>query len=208
MSAPHFLRHRAQAPISSTRLVARLFGGLIALLLLAASWPATAAKEPQLIRSHILDQVEVKVDPFHAPAIDELFTVPVWTVATKTTGRGTSYRFMAVKDGEVLRIYRGGTPRVREGFVRLLPDDFHVESQADAERVFAAAIALNFNRDGKPETPLDAMRVEQQGSSYYAVDGERFGKATGYRLEVDKTGRVTQFEYSWKLPVTPLEGEN
>lgn len=92
--------------------------------------------------------------------------------------------------------------------MRLLPDDFRVESQADAERVFAAAIALNFNRDGKPEMPLDAMRIEQQGSSYYAVDGERFGKATGYRLDIDKKRRVMQFEYSWKLPVAPPQDES
>ncbi|KTG16603.1 MULTISPECIES: hypothetical protein [unclassified Guyparkeria] len=207
MSAPHISHSGAQVPTSSTRLVARLFGGLIALLLLAASWPATAAKAPQLIRSHILDQIEVKVEPFHAPAIDELFTVPVWTVATKMAN-GTSHRFMAVKDGEVIRVHRGGTPRVRDGFVRLLPDDFRVESQADAERVFAAAIALNFNRDGKPEIPLDAMRIEKQGSAYYAVDGERFGKATGYRLDIDKKRRVMQFEYSWKLPVAPLKDES
>ena len=182
----------------------RALAGLVVASLLMMAWPAAAAKPPQVIRAHILDQIEVSVEPFNAPALDALFTVRVWKVATKMPN-GTSYRFMAVKDGEAIRVHRGGTPRVREGLVRLLPDDFRVESRADAERVLAAALALNFNRDGKPEVPLDAMRIEQQGDSYYAVDGERFGKATGYRLDIDKKRRVMQFEYSWELPVAPLK---
>ncbi len=208
MSASH-ISHSCTRPLTAAfkPLVTRLLAGTIGSLLLITAWPATAAKPPQLIRAHILEQIEVAVDPFHAPAIDALFTEPVWKVATKMPN-GTSYRFMAVKDGEVIRVHRGGTPRARDGFMRLLPDDFRIGSQADAERVFAAAIALNFNRDGKPETPLDAMRIEQQGSSYYAVDGERFGKATGYRLDVDKEGRVTHFEYSWKLPVAALKEDS
>ena len=208
MSVPSISPRGALAPAASTRLATRwatrLFGGLCALLLLALAWPVAAAKEPQLIRAHILDQIEVSAEPFHAAAIDDLLSVPVWAVATKMPN-GTSHRFMAVKDGEVIRVHRGGTPGVRDGFLRLLPDDFRVESKADAERIVAAAIALNFNRDGTPETPLEAMRIERQGSAYYAVDGERFGKATGYRIDFDKERRVTHFEYSWKLPVAPLD---
>ena len=46
MSAPRVFHPDVQAPTSSTRLAVGLFGGLIALSLLAASWPASAAKPP------------------------------------------------------------------------------------------------------------------------------------------------------------------
>ncbi|MCK5769168.1 hypothetical protein [Algiphilus sp.] len=48
------------------------------------------------------------------------------------------------------------------------------------------------------------MRVERDGDTYYFVDGERFGDATGYRVDVDGDGRVTAFAYDDDLPVAPL----
>ncbi|MGB0211041.1 hypothetical protein [Algiphilus sp.] len=76
-------------------------------------------------------------------------------------------------------------------------------SRADAERLIAAALAVQ-TEFSAPDTPLEDMRVERDGDTYYFVDGERFGDATGYRVDVDGDGRVTAFAYDDDLPVAPL----
>ncbi len=111
---------------------------------------------------------------------------------------------MAVQDGEVLRIHRHGTPESRENFLRLLPDDFRLESEADARRIIAAVLTLH-SEFSEPDVPLDEMRMEARKGEYLFVDGDRFGEATGYRITYDDQQRPTGFEYSWELETEPLE---
>jgi hypothetical protein len=149
----------------------------------------------------------VDVEPHHGEALDALLGTQIWQVEYSETGdEGESMIFMAVHEGEVLRIARFDQPRARDNFVRLLPQDFRVQSEADAKRVVAATLDLYFGFPfSEPELTVDEMRFEQQGNDFYLVDGERFGDATGYRITTDDEGRVTTYEYSWELPVAPLE---
>lgn len=185
----------------------------LAAVLLLASVAVSAAKPPQQIRQHLLDDSDESVtsvnsvEPFHAEAIDDLLTAGVWKVAySSERNDGESMVFMAVHDGEVLRLYRFDQPRVRDSFVKLLPEDFRVQSGADAKRMVSAALALHFDFPfSEPDKSAGEMRMEQRDGEYFFVDGERFGDATGYRIAVDGEGRVTKFEYSWELPVEPLQ---
>lgn len=183
--------------------------GLLGLVLTTS---AQAQKPPQLIRAHLLEQVDISVEPLHIEAADALLTETLWWVGMKTpVSPGESFQIMAVRGAQVLRIYRHGLPRPRENFLRFLPADFRVQSEADARRLVAAAAALNMDPFGKPETPevpVEAMRIDTRDGEYFFVDGERFDKATGYRMAVDEQGRVTALEYSWELPVPPLEDED
>ncbi|NBB91968.1 MAG: hypothetical protein GVY32_02225, partial [Gammaproteobacteria bacterium] len=113
----------------------------------AVALPAAAAKPPQQIRQHLLEDADQSVtsvnsvEPFQAEAIDELLTAGVWKVAYATEGNdGESMVFMAVHDGEVLRLHRFDQPRMREGFVKLLPADLRVRSDAEARRIVSAAL--------------------------------------------------------------------
>ncbi len=183
-----------------------------AALLVLAMLPALAAKEPQVIRQHLLDHPDKSVtavnsvEPHQGEALDELVTTRIWKVAYESErNAGESMVFMAVHEGEVLRIHRFDQPRTRESFVKLLPEDFRVQSRSDAVRVVAATFDLYFGSPfSEPEKSVEEMRFEQRGNDYYFVDGERFGDATGYRISTDNDGRVTGYEYSWELPVEPL----
>jgi hypothetical protein len=165
---------------------------------------ADAQKAPALIRQHVLEQVSVSSEPFHKAALDELIETTVWRVAIEQYGGGRSMLFMAVHEGEVLRIHRHGTPESRENFLTLLPADYRIESEADARRMIAAVLTLH-SEFSEPEVPLSEMRVEARNGEYLFVDGERFGKATGYRIAYDEQQRPTGFEYSWELETEPLE---
>ncbi|KAA9005082.1 hypothetical protein [Histidinibacterium aquaticum] len=178
--------------------------GSLALSLALAGGPAVAQKEPALIRQHVLEQVSVSSEPFHEPALDELIEPTMWRVAIEQYGGGQSMLFMAVDDGEVLRIHRHGTPESRENFIRLLPDDFRVGSEAEARRMIAAVLTLH-SEFSEPEVPLEEIRVEARDGEYLFVDGDRFGEATGYRITYDAEQRPTGFEYSWELDTEPLE---
>lgn len=164
------------------------------------------AKDIHLIREHVLAQFAVSTDPLDGPALRDLLTAPVYLVAIEGYGSGESLAFMAVHDGEVLRLYRHGLPNPRETLLRLLPDDFRVQSEADAKRLVAAAMALH-TRCGRPDKSLDEMRLVTSDGQYMFVDGERLGDATGYRTEVDGDGRVIRFECSNGLPVDVREGD-
>lgn len=183
-----------------------LAGGLaLALGSALLATPASAQKEPAVIRQHVMEQVAVSSDPFHTEALDALIDTTVWEVAIEQYGSGgESLLFMAVHEGEVLRLRRQGANGTRENFVRLLPDDFRIGSEADARTLIAAAMSLHTDFS-EPETPLDEMRVETREGAYLFVDGERFGDATGYRIDHDAEGRVTGFAYSWELDAEPLE---
>ena len=187
--------------------VARLLPGILALCATYAPF-ATAAKPPQQIRQHIKQQIQVSVTPLQVPAANDLLTEPLWWVGvTNTGGRGKHYRIMAVQDGEVLRLYRHGIPAVRSSLVQLLPDDFRVTSPQQARQLIRVATALNIDTFGKPEAadvPAAAMRMDTVKHGYVFVDGERFNKATGYRLTVSDDGRVERLEYQLDLPVPPL----
>lgn len=173
-------------------------------ILVAVSGAAHAQKDAAVIRQDIFDRFEVDVDRYEAsPALGALSEVPLHRVSVSGFGPGESILFMAVRDGEAFRVYRQGLPREKTGFMRLLPDDFRVGSQADAERLIAAAMAVQ-TEFSEPDTPLEDMRVERDGDTYYFVDGERFGDATGYRVDVAGDGRVTAFAYDDDLPVAPL----
>ncbi|MDZ7749768.1 MAG: hypothetical protein U5K43_13950 [Halofilum sp. (in: g-proteobacteria)] len=120
---------------------------------------------------------------------------------------GTNLVFMAVKDGDVLRIRRFDEPAARDNLVQLLRDDFRVTSRDDAARLVAATLSLHFGFPfSEPDKTVDEMRFEQRDGEYFFVDGERFGDATGYRIATDARGRVTGYEYSWELPVEPPAG--
>lgn len=182
---------------------------LILLMLLAA---AATAKEPQAIRQHLMEDPDrsvtsVSVEPHQGEALDGLLDTRIWHVEYSEEGeQGESSIFMAVHEGEVLRIFRFDQPRARDNFVKLLPDDFRVQSEADAKRLVAATLDLYFGFPfSEPELTVDEMRFEAQGNEYYLVDGERFSDATGYHITTDETGRVSAYEYSWELPVAPLE---
>jgi hypothetical protein len=185
--------------------------GAIAAVLLLFSATVAAAKPPHQIRAYLLEESDQavsavnSVEPFHADAIDGLLTAGVWKVSyASERSDGESLIFMAVHDGEVLRLHRFDQPRKRDGFVKLLPEDFRIGSEADARRVVSAALALHFGFPfSEPEMTADEMRMERRGGEYFFVDGERFGDATGYRIATDEEGRVTEFEYSWELPVEP-----
>ena len=184
-----------------------------ALVLVLVAFPAIAAKAPQLIRQHLLEHPDQSVttvnsiEPHQGENLDELMTTRIWKVAYETEGNdGESMVFMAVHESEVLRIFRFDQPRTRENFIKLLPEDFRVESQADAGKIVAATLDLYFGFPfSEPEMAFDEMRFEQQGNDYFFVDGVRFGDATGYHITTDSDGRVTAYEYSWELPVDPLE---
>lgn len=183
---------------------------LALLVLVAAS--ASAAKEPQQIRQHLMEDPDkvvtsVSVEAHHGEALDALLDTTIWKVEYSEEGEdGESLIFMAVHDGEVLRVARFDQPRSRANFLRLLPEDFRVQSEADAKRLVAATLDLYFGFPfSEPELTVDEMRFERKGQDHYLVDGERFGDATGYRITTDADGRVTAYEYSWELPVAPLE---
>jgi hypothetical protein len=179
---------------------------------LLLSGPTLAQKPPQVIRERLLSQIEVSTELFRAEAANELLTEPLWWVGiTNTAGSGKNYRIMTVKDGEVLRLYRHGLPESRDGILRLLPAEFRVQSEADARRLVEAAVALNVDPFGNPEepdVPVAAMRVDHNEGEYFFVDGERFGDATGYRIAVDDSGQIMDFEYSFDLSTAPLEADN
>ncbi|MDZ7790843.1 MAG: hypothetical protein U5L08_10205 [Xanthomonadales bacterium] len=147
------------------------------------------------------------VDPHQGAALDELLKTRIWKVAYESEGNdGESMIFMAVHEGGALRIFRFDQPRKRDNFVKLLPEDFRVLSRDDAAKIVAATLDLYFGFPfSEPEKSVDEMRFEQQGNDYFFVDGERFGDATGYHITTDADGRVTGYEYSWELPVEPLE---
>lgn len=174
-----------------------------------------AGKPPQMIRQHLLEHPDKSVssinsvEPFHAAALDELIETTIWQVEYSVEdGDGESLVFMAVVDGEVLRIRRFDQSVERDNFLKLLPDDFRVESKEDAARLVSASLALHFGFPfSEPEKTAEEMRFEQRGNEYFFVDGERFGDATGYRIATDDAGRVTAYEYSWELPVAAPEDD-
>jgi len=180
----------------------------LAALLVAAS--AAAQKPPTLIRQHLLEDPDMEVaqvksvEPHRAEALDAVLSTGVWQVAYEKADRdGESLIFMAVdEDGEVVRIRRFDEPATRENFVGLLRDDFRVKSVDDARRLVSATLELYFGFPfSEPEMTAEEMRAEQRGNDYLLVDGERFGDATGYRIATDADGRVTEYEYSWELPL-------
>jgi hypothetical protein len=187
--------------------------GVAMLALMALAGSAFAAKPPTLIRQHLLDHPDLdvarvkSVEPHRAEALDAVVDTTVWKVAySGEDARGESLVFMAVTDdGEVLRIHDFSEPAARDNFVRLLRDDVRVQSIDDARRLVSATLQLYFGFPfSEPELTADEMRAERQGDTYYLVDGERFGDATGYRIETDGDGRVVGYAYSWELPVAPL----
>lgn len=210
-SATTSLQHLPRKPLR--RASWYLAVGICLAALGAVALPAAAAKPPQQIRQHLLEDADRSVtavnsvEPFHAEALDALLTAGVWKVAYNSEGNdGESMIFMAVHDGEVLRLHRFDQPRMREAFVKLLPEDFRVRSDADAKRIVSAALALHFGFPfSEPEMSADEMRMDKRDGEYFFVDGERFGDATGYRIATDGEGRVTEFEYSWELPLEPPE---
>jgi hypothetical protein len=186
---------------------------LFCALLVVLAIPAFAAKDPQVIRQHLLEHPDRSVtavssiEPHQGEALDELLETRIWKVAYESEASdGESLVFMAVDEGEALRIHRFDQPRSRENFVRLLPDDLRVRSREDAAKLVAATLDLYFGFPfGEPELTVEEMRFERQGNDFYFIDGERFGDATGYRISTDDEGRVIAYEYSWELPVAPLE---
>lgn len=180
-------------------------------LLLALLAGSSLAKEPQQIRQHLMEDPDRSVaavstvEPHHADALDGLIDTTIWKVEYTEEGeQGENLIFMAVHEGEVLRIARFDQPRARDNFLKLLPDDFRVRSEADAKQLVAATLDLYFGFPfSEPEMTVDEMHFERQGNDYYFVDGERFSDATGYHITTDDEGRVTAYEYSWELPVDP-----
>jgi len=179
----------------------------LAALLLCAS--AVAQKPPTLIRQHLLEHpgLEVarvkSVEPFSGEALDAVLGVPIWKVAYAREGQGgESLVFMAVDEGEVLRVRAFDAPMARESLVRLLREDVRVRSLDDARRLVAAMLELQFGFPfDEPEMAAGEMRAEQRANEYFFVDGERFGDPTGYRVRTDGEGRVVEVEYSWELEV-------
>lgn len=192
-----------------------LFAALPATAVLLTTMAAAATKPPNLIRDHLLNESDASVtsvnsvEPMADKALDELLTARVWKVSFSTEDNdGENMDFMAVKDGEVLRILRFDQPQSRDNLVKLLPEDFRVTSQADAGKLVAAALALHFEFPfSEPEKTVEEMHFVKHEGDYIFVDGERFGDATGYRIATDSEGRVTEFEYSWELPVEPPEDD-
>jgi uncharacterized protein (DUF2267 family) len=181
-----------------------------AMLLAMAS--TIAAKEPQTIRQHLMEDPDksvtsVDVEPHHGEALDGLVDTKIWKVEYTEEGEdGESLIFMAVHDGEVLRIHDFNQPRKRDNFLKLLPEGFRVQSGEDARKLVAATLELYFGFPfSEPELTVDEMRMDKVDGEYFFVDGERFSDATGYRITTDAEGRVTAYEYSWELPVEPLE---
>lgn len=195
------------------RLGHKAFREIAALLLVVVSLPVLAAKDPYVIREHLLEHPDMSVaavnsvEPHQGEALDELLTTRIWKVAYESDDNdGESMIFMAVHEGEVLRVFRFDQPRTRENFLKLLPEDFRVQSRENAAKIVAATLDLYFGFPfSEPEMTVEEMRFEQQGNDYFFVDGERFGDATGYRITTDDEGRVTRYEYSWELPVEPLQ---
>ena len=184
---------------------------LVAAMLLAMV-STIAAKEPQTIRQHLMEDPDksvtsVDVEPHHGEALDGLLDTKIWKVEYTEEGEGgESLIFMAVHDGEVLRIHDFNQPRKRDNFVKLLPEEFRVQSDEDAGKLVAATLELYFGFPfSEPELTVDEMRMDKRDGEYFFVDGERFSDATGYRITTDAEGRVTAYEYSWELPVEPLE---
>lgn len=185
---------------------APILWGVAAVLLTLMTVVAAAAKPPQLIRKHLLERVDnpaesvSSVEPVERQALEDLLDVHVWKIEYRREGEdGTNLVFMAVKDGEVLRILRFDQPAARDNLVELLPDDFRVTSKDDA-----ATLSLYFGFPfGEPEKTVGNMRFAKRDGEYFFVDGERFGDATGYRIATDGEGRVTSYEYSRELPVRP-----
>lgn len=195
--------------VSATRIpVSRVLAGLALALF---STQLAAGKPPQQIRQHLLEHPEKSVasvgtvEPLQDAALEELLEARIWKVAYSEQGSdGESLVFMAVEDGQVLRIRDFDDPNARDNLVRLLPDDFRVTSKSEAARLVTATLALHFGFPfGEPEKTVDEMRFARSGGDFYFVDGERFGDATGYRISVDEAGRVIGYEYSWELPVEP-----
>lgn len=189
---------------------------LCGLGLLVAAVPSLAGaqgKPPQQIRQHLLEHPDMtvstvnSVEPLQDSALGGLLDTQIWKVAYSEAGsQGESLVFMAVKDGEVLRVRDFDDPNPRPNLVRLLPEDFRVNSESDARRLVAATLGLHFGFPfGEPETTAEEMHFVEGDGEYFFVDGERFGDATGYHITVDGTGRVTAYEYSWGLPVEPQE---
>lgn len=165
---------------------------------------ALAQKDPYVIQGHILDQIDVDVEPYITDPLEALFDTRLWQTEVETFGSGgVSTFYMAVVDGEVLRVLRHGVPEPRDSFMRLLPEDFRVTTEAQARRMVAAATSIH-SRFSEPETSVEEMRIERRESAWLFVDGERFGAATGYRITHDPDGRPTAFEYSWELDAAPL----
>lgn len=185
---------------------------VLTLLLVLIAFPAIAAKDPQVIRQHLLEHPDQavtavnSVEPHQGKALDELLGTRVWQVAYNSERTaGESMVFMAVHEGEVHRLFRFDLPRERDSFVKLLPADFRVNTRDDVARIVAATLDLHFGSPfSEPEKSVEEMHFEQRGNDYYFIDGERFGDATGYRITTDDDGRVTAYEYSWELPVEPL----
>jgi hypothetical protein len=178
-----------------------------AIALMTALPQAHAQDDDALIREHILKQFSISSEEVQKSALTDLLTAPVYEVSIKRQGMGTSTTYMAVQDGEVFRLPRYDLPQSKEGFIRLLPADFRVNSTETAKRLVAAAMALH-SSFGEPEMTPDEMRIVEQDGDFFLVDGERFDKATGYHIAVDGDGKVTSFEYSNELPVENSEEES
>lgn len=166
--------------------------------LLACTPSVLAQKDETLIRKHILGQLSISSDRIDKPAVTDLLTAPVYEVSVKKRGGGTSYQYMAVQDGNVFRVPRSDAPESKEALLKLLPDDFKVDSLEAAKRLVAAGRALH-NSFFEPDMELDEMRVIERDGEYLFIDGERFDKLTGYRIATGSDGEVTAFEYSMEL---------
>lgn len=111
---------------------------------------------------------------------------------------------MAVDGGDVLRIRRHDVPEARDNFLRLVRDDFRIDPDRSARSMIAAALALH-SEFGEPDVSPVEMRMEVRNGEYVFVDGERFGKVTGFRIRVDPEGRPTAFGSSRELDTEPLD---
>lgn len=185
---------------TASRRARTLSAGTVVALMVALAAGTAHADDAKLIREHVLDQLSVSTKKLDRSELNSLATRPVYEVAVDQYSGGESVMFMAVDDGDVLRIYRHGHSKTKDNFLRLLPDDFRVTDDADAKRLVAAAMAVH-TRFGEPDMSIDEMRLVTSDGQYVFVDGERFGDATGYLVEVDSDGQVTAFEYSNELPV-------
>lgn len=165
--------------------------------------PVLAQKPAKVIRGYVLDQISIDVKPYTAPPLEALLETRVWLTTIHMFGGGMQKTFMAVKDGQAQRVWSHGQPALRNNFLRLLPEGFRVDTEAQARKLVEAATSIH-HQFTEPVTSVDEMRVEHFEGTWLFVDGGRFDKATGYRISHDKEGVPTGFEYSLELNTEPL----
>ncbi|MGD1833554.1 MAG: hypothetical protein ACPKOP_09440 [Sphaerochaetaceae bacterium] len=150
---------------------------------------------------------EITVDPINDPAIASicsahLFNCEIAIITTYEDMTSTSYYDILASESEnETAFYEDTTEFVSSSlFVKSLSRDFLlVDDHAAARFETVLDLLTDFDRTEK-------TRFERNGRWIFIRD-EFFDDGRGFFVDTDKSGSITQIEYSWEIPLEGVEVE-